>query len=140
MKVIFYKGRKRLFNRITADWTQGPYSHCEAVVAENPDGTVTCWSASAMDKGVRSKTMVLNPENWDVLEINSSVAPVQAWFAEREGAAYDNWGLVGFLFRPIKGAEGKFFCSEALAASLGYKDAWRFDPNALYAVLSSRSL
>ena len=136
MKVIFYKGRKRLFDRAVADWTRGKYSHCEAVVAEFPDGSVTCWSASFMDKGIRPKTMILNPDNWDTLEIEADVTQVQAWFASRNGTAYDWWGLMGFIFRPIKGSDVKQFCSGALAASVGLPEPWRFDPNTLHAVFS----
>ena len=29
----------------------------------------------------------------------------------------------------------KWFCSEAIADCLGYRDAWRFDPNTLFVVL-----
>ena len=34
-----------------------------------------------------------------------------------------------------RGSTSKWFCSEAVADCLGYRDAWRFDPNTLFVVL-----
>lgn len=53
--------------------------------------------------------------------------------------------LTSYLFAPlialpvfvrrVRGSDSKWFCSEAIADCLGYRDAWRFDPNTLFVVL-----
>ena len=44
--------------------------------------------------------------------------------------------LVNSFFRwRERGSDSKWFCSEAIADCLGYRDAWRFDPNTLFVVL-----
>ena len=43
-------------------------------------------------------------------------------------------GLFGWRWRE-RGSNSKWFCSEAIADCLGYRDAWRFDPNTLFVVL-----
>lgn len=138
MKIIFYRGRTRLFNRAVSFLTSGPYSHCEVVIDELSDGSVVSWSSSHLDGGVRRKVMLLNADNWDVLEIPGDASTVAAWFEAHKGCGYDSLGLAGFIFRPIRGFSEKYFCSEAVAASLGVTEPWRFDPNTLAAMLSSR--
>ena len=32
VKIAFYKGKSRLFNKVVSWWTRGPYSHTELVV------------------------------------------------------------------------------------------------------------
>ncbi len=130
MQIAFYKGRTRLFNRLTAWWTNGPYSHCELVV----DGV--CWSSSFMDGGVRVKKMDLDPDRWDVIDVPGDVTAAQQWFSDHHGDDYDVLGLFGFLWRPWRDDKDRWFCSEALAAALGFADAWRFCPNTLHAALS----
>ena len=45
-------------------------------------------------------------------------------------------GLLGFVWRRQAGEQRKWFCSEAVAAMLGYDDPWRFDPMTLYVTLT----
>lgn len=130
MQIAFYKGRTRLFNRLTAWWTNGPYSHCELVV----DGF--CWSSSFMDGGVRVKKMELDPDHWDFIEVPGDADAAQQWFSDHHFDDYDTLGLFGFLWRPWRDDKDRWFCSEALAAALGFADPWRFCPNTLHAALS----
>lgn len=130
MQIAFYKGRRRLFNRLTAWWTNGPYSHCELIV----EGV--CWSSSFMDGGVRGKRMNLNLEHWDVIEVAGNAADAQQWFFNHFGDDYDVLGLVGFVWRPWRDNKDRWVCSEAIAAALGFVQPWRFCPNTLYAALS----
>ena len=136
IKVLFYKGRSRAFNRAVSSWTRGNYSHCEIVAEEHQDGTATCWSSSFQDGGVRCKRMNLHMENWDTLIVPGDLETVVRWFEAHEGDKYDWLGLIGFVFRPIKGFANRTFCSEALAASIGLSEPWRFDPNTLYCALN----
>lgn len=130
MQLAFYKGRTRIFNRLTAWWTNGPYSHCELVV----DGV--CWSSSFMDGGVRRKLIDLNPEHWDIIEVEGDVGAAVAWFEAHEGQGYDLLGLIGFVWRPWRDDKARWVCSEALAAAAGFIESWRFCPNTLHAALS----
>ena len=60
---------------------------------------------------------------------------IKAWFVRESGRKYDYLAWLGFLFRRERGSDSKWFCSEAIADCLGYRDAWRFDPNTLFVVL-----
>lgn len=137
MQLAFYKGRHRglpgWFDAAVRWWTRGPYSHVELVL---DDGT--CWSSSARDGGVRTKAIDLGSGNWDLVPVVQDAAAARAWFAAHAGAGYDYLGLFGFVWRRSYGAGSRWFCSEAVAAALGYRDAWRFDPNTL-AVAVARS-
>lgn len=135
IKIIFYKGRTRLFNRAVSDWTRGPYSHCELIAQEHEDGSVTCWSSSFQDGGVRVRRMVLDPDNWDTLVVPGDLDAAIRWFEAHEGDKYDWLALVGFVFRPIKGFDNRVFCNESISEAIGMSDGWRFDPNSFHAAL-----
>lgn len=140
MRVAFYKGSERLFNRAAAWWLCGPYSHCELILGTDAAGLSICASSSMMDGGVRIKHMRLDPEHWDFIEIDGAAAAALArawtWLAEHEGEAYDFLGLAGFVARVLGEDKRRSTCSEAVAAMLGMPDSWRFDPCSLYAALS----
>ena len=137
MKVAFYKGRKRLFNRLVSWWLKGPYSHCELVIRVDEAGRAHCLSSSFMDGGVRMKVMHLNPDHWDVVPVASHASPshVYQWAHDHAEAGYDLLGLLGFVWRRQTGAQTKWFCSEAVADVLGFHEPWRFDPCVLHAAL-----
>ena len=136
MRAAFYKGRKRLFNRLTAWWLRGPYSHCELIMGADAQGRSICASSSFMDGGVRVKHMHLDPEHWDVIEVAGSADAARDWLVEHCGQGYDVLGLVGFIARVLGQSKRRWFCSEAVAAMLDIPDAWRFDPCSLWAALS----
>jgi hypothetical protein len=141
MKLAFYKGTKKgipgLYNRFVRWWDNGLYSHVELVFGDGMSA-----SSSFIDKGVRIKHIEYNEANWDFLELPSSLDEVAArrWFVENTGKPYDLLGNLGFLWRPLKGLSGAFFCSEADSMSLQFTEAWRFSPNLLYIVFSNRSI
>ena len=144
MKIAFYRYPadsvwwKVLHHKLVCWWTRGKYSHVEIVLASSKDG-YTCASSSARDGGVRIKTIKTMPTTkWDFVEIPMSddgLARVRAWFERESGKKYDYLAWLGFLFRRVRGSTTKWFCSEAIADCLGYRDAWRFDPNTLFVVL-----
>lgn len=130
MKFAFYKGRGTLIDRLIRWWQRGPYSHVEAVLADNADGTFEC--ASAMrGTGIRIASIALPATDWNFVEAPGDVDVVRAWFAARAGAGYDWLGVFGFVLRPVGQEAGRYFCSEAIAAALGVSEPWRFDPNGL---------
>lgn len=138
MQVAFYKGRTRLFDRVTQLWLRGNYSHCELVLETDATGRYVCASSSMMDGGVRVKHMTLNPDHWDVVSVSGSADAAWAWLRKHEGAGYDYLGLLGFVARALGHHPGRFICSEAVAEMLGMADGWRFDPCSLYAALAWR--
>lgn len=132
MNLAFYKGRSRLFNRLTQWWLAGEYSHVEAVLGTDENGLYVCASSSMMDGGVRVKHMRLDPEHWDILEISTDPKLAWQWLEEHEGEGYDYLGLVGFISRAVDHDQKRWFCSEAIASMLGIEESWRFDPCVLY--------
>ncbi len=136
MKVAFYKARGTLVDRAIRWWQRGPYSHVEAVLADNGDGTFEC-ASSVRSAGVRVAPITLPSSDWDILDISADVDAVRAWFTAHAGARYDWMGIFGFVMRPIGGEPGRYFCSEAIASALGIGEPWRLDPNALADVVRS---
>ena len=137
--VAFYKGRKRLFNRLTAWWLKGAYSHVELILGADESGMAICASSSMMDGGVRVKHMRLDPAHWDIVPVGGDPAQAWAWLREHEGEGYDYLGLVGFIVRAIGHDKSRWVCSEAVAAMLGIPEPWRFDPCSLHAALSRQT-
>ena len=67
---------------------------------------------------------------------------VLGWLTSQEGMTFVgvSVAVAGFLVNSFfrwreRGSDSKWFCSEAIADCLGYRDAWRFDPNTLFVVL-----
>lgn len=136
MLVAFYKGTRPglagIYNRLVRWWTKGPYSHCELVFTDGLSA-----SASFMDGGVRFKYIEFDSERWDFVPVPASLEPdARRWFREHQGNAYDLRGNFHFLVSAVGDDSGKWFCNEAVGAALGISDAWRFDPNSFYAVMS----
>lgn len=134
MHVAFYKGRKRLFNRLVSWYLRGPYSHCELVL-EARNGMSFCASSSFLDGGVRVKWIALDPEHWDIIPVVGSPVAATMWAMEHEEDGYDLRGLLGFVWRRVGEERGKWFCNEAVGAMLGFPDSWRFDPMSFWAAL-----
>jgi uncharacterized protein YycO len=87
---------------------------------------------------VRAAVIDLDSADWVIVDIKTT--PEQdlnaaLWFNQHMGQPYDVRGLFGFVLRRIPGDKGKWFCSEAVAASLGFEESWRFDPCTFYTVL-----
>lgn len=133
MQMAFYKGKKRLFNRLTRLWLRGPYSHCELILGTDHNGLAICASSSFMDGGVRIKHMPLNPDHWDIVEVGGDANNAWHWLYQHLGDKYDLLGFVGFIFRILGHEKSRWVCSEAVAAMIGVPDAWRFDPCSLHA-------
>lgn len=138
VQVALYKGRSRLFDRVVQWWTRGPYSHVEIVTHRSYSGAAACISSSWLDGGVRGKWIHLRPDRWDVFEVEGDSQAAIAWLERHQGKPYDTLGLLGFVFRPMKDNRRRWFCSEAVAAILGYPEPWRFSPNDLANVLTKR--
>lgn len=133
--IALYKGPGHWTNALIRRWQRSPYSHCE-LVEPYGGGQYECWSASAMDGGVRRKVMALDPAHWEVYELrNFSGARAELWFQANIGKGYDLLGLLGFAWRPWRGDRGGYWCSEAVAAALGFEEPFRYDVAMLASVV-----
>lgn len=125
--IALYIGPGRWPNALIRRWQRSPYSHCEVITSVVAD-QYECWSASAQDGGVRRKVMTLNPAHWELyLMRRADPDKVRAWFFDHEGDGYDLLGLLGFAWRPWRGERSKWWCSEAAAAAMGFREPFRFD-------------
>jgi hypothetical protein len=140
VQIAFYKGTRPgiegLFSRAVRWWTNGPFSHCEAVLVTDIAGRAWCASSSFIDGGVRLKWIDLAPEHWTLIDVDADPQLVHGWYTAHAGAKYDIGALIGFVGRRGDGSKDKFMCSESVAAALGFPEAWRLDPNTLHAVLT----
>ena len=140
--LALYKGRNRgktpreQWQRLM-DWavrwaTNGQYSHCEIAVKHSFADDYHCYSASLRDGGVRSKTMPLPADKWDLLEIRDVDAYDKVWalFQQTRGAKYDYCGALGLVL-PIRQARQRWFCSEWCAKALELGQPEKFSPNRL---------
>lgn len=140
--LALYKGRKRgktpreQWQRLM-DWavrwaTNGQYSHCEIAVKHSFADDYHCYSASLRDGGVRSKTMRLPDDKWDLIPIRDVDAYDKVWalFQATRGAKYDYCGALGLVL-PIRQARQRWFCSEWCAKALELGQPEKFSPNRL---------
>ena len=137
MRAAFYKatrpGLQGIYSRAVRWVDRGPYSHCELVFSDGQSA-----SASWMDGGVRFKRIDYDPAHWDFIEIPAYLeSAARAWFELHEGEPYDLQGNLRFAFFMVSESPDGRFCSEALAAALGLREAWRLGPNGLAALLLS---
>jgi hypothetical protein len=134
-----YKGKPKglkdaLINKGIQWACKGVYSHCEIVLGDSPHTEpAECISASGMDSGVRLKTMKLNPDHWDLIELDLDPKKVEEWLRNNIGKQYDYLGTARFVFPFfLREHPDKWFCSEACADIIGFSEPWRFDPCSLY--------
>lgn len=139
MKLAMYKGPPtELVHTISHEGiclvTGSDYSHAELVFGElDRHGKCLCASASARDHGVRFKNIdLVTSGRWDLYPIKGDEAAAYRWFTEHQGAGYDYFGL-GWFILPIDQINDpkRYFCSEAIAAALGYARPLKFHPQRL---------
>ena len=138
MKLASYKatrpGLQGIYSRAVRVVDRGPYSHCELIFSDGLSA-----SASYIDKGVRFKKIDYSqhPEHWDIIDLPGfDEARARSWFEVNEGAPYDLLGNVRFVLPLVPESDIGWFCSEALLAALGFREAWRHGPNGAAAVLA----
>lgn len=139
MQVAFYKSKHRPLNRLIAWWLAGDYSHVELVLGQDQAGNSVCASSSMMDGGVRVKHMKMNPDHWDIVQVDGDEAAAWDWLRAHDGEPYDYFGFLGQVARFLGQQQARWLCHESVAAMLGYDQAHRLDPCALHAVLTHSS-
>lgn len=133
MRLCLYRGpandsvKHALGHWLTRIATVSAYSHCELEI----DGI--CFSSSIRDGGVRSRVIadLETSEHWDLFSIAGDVAKARAWFDAHDGQGYDWTGAAGSVLRWIPKEPNRWFCSEAIAASLGLEHPEKFTPQGL---------
>lgn len=134
IRVAFRYDDPRLFSRLVTWFRGGDSAHCEAS-HEWTGLWHTCTSSSFIDEGVRQKRIYLSPTKWRIYEIpDVSAADVDAWFNLNHNKKYDVLGLVGFIWRRIKGSVNRLFCSEAVADILRLPSPHLYDLEVLESV------
>lgn len=118
--------------------TRSSFSHVELIEGPARLGEqAVCLSSSGRDGGVREKEILLNPESWELIAVNSDPAGVGDFIRSRIGARYDYLGIVmSQIFALARHDEAKWFCSEICAAALGMANAQRMSPQSLYDVVT----
>lgn len=117
------------------------------------DGAYWCASAVSFERlpawshrragkigGIRFKRIRLEPERWEVKPYKHCAKTAAIWFLGHEGAAYD-WGqILGFIYWPVAclfpQKEGRWTCSAATAACVGYTRPELFHPAIVRAMVS----
>ena len=131
VQLALYKGKGLIGNALIRWWTGSQYSHCELVV----DGI--CYSSSLMDKGVRKKVIDLKPENWDLVDLPSYLAPgVLEYFELTKCQKYGWLDLIrSQIFNTASDEEGTSFCSEWCAKAIGIPSPTIYSPKTLHLLL-----
>lgn len=127
MKLAMYKGKGKIGNAIIRWWTKSNYSHCEIVIDDY------CYSSSLMDGGVRKKSINLDPDKWDLIDLDVfSESQVLYYFEKTKGNKY-GWLdlLINQLFNKADNRSKSDFCSEWIAAALGIPDSVIHSPKTL---------
>lgn len=138
--LALYRGRKEIhrpFDLLArfSDWltrkiTKGPYSHCEVAI---PAGfnMYFCYSSSVRDGGVRLKAMELPADKWDLVEVDDvTEQQVKDLYRRTRGCKYDWLGAIGVVLK-IRQNQKRWFCSEWVAAALGFALPHLYSPNDL---------
>lgn len=135
MKLAMYKGPAKgllpnLAHLAICLRSFSKYSHCEIVFTEpNINGYAVCASSSWRDGGVRFKSIKLDSGHWDLIDLPGyDVEYAKAWFDNHIGKKYDVKGLLFFILPIRLESRNKYFCSEACAAALKLKKAFKLYP------------
>ncbi len=132
VKLALYTGKKHLMNRLICGWAGSDFSHMELVV----DGL--CYSSSALDGGVRCKTIDLTDGNWLIVPLpGANPARIESHYLKTRTRSYGYWDLfTGQVLHIGVGDDDRGdFCSEwCFEAATGIPVGKHFSP-AVAAVL-----
>lgn len=140
MMIAFYKGPESPLGWAIRWRTGSPYSHSEVVLEGGAGQVSTCFSATVRE-GVRVKTIRLEPDEWDLVEVPHNAVIAQHIEAMKRQATkpYDVLGVLTFG-SPWASAQGKrrWFCSELCAAAIGLPNPWSYSPAGLHRALTEQ--
>lgn len=133
-QAAFYTGTKPgipgVYNRLVRKRGRGLYSHVELVFSDGMWG-----SSSFMDGGVHLRP-VKPSADWHYIDLPPELEDyARKYIEDRIGRGYDIMGNVHLTIGFVSNDPIKEFCSEIAAGALQLPESWRFEPNALAAVL-----
>ena len=137
IKLAFYIGNRKknhkatLLDAVICLLTKSDYSHVELIYhLDYSNMHAKAWSASPIDGGVRSTTIRLNPDHWDVFVLRGEFVTdrLHEWFEQHNGKKYDWLGAVGVRFPVFRQDRNKWFCTEIISTYLGVKRPRRMSP------------
>ena len=111
-----------LWHHAVCWWTGDIHSHCEMVIKG------VCYSSSNRDGGVRAKVIDLTTGRWDFYLVDGDEDEALAWFKLHMGQGYDWLGPCRFVLPLLPHFLRRWFCSEAIAAALGWHKPHRVRP------------
>ena len=136
MKIAFYKGKGKLFNRLIRWYTKSQYSHAELIIRDLGNGYYLGGSSSAMEGGVRMKAIKFSSENWTIVDVPfGNTVDSYHWYCDNGGAKYDWLGVfkqLKFLNKFIKNPSKKSYCNESVAESVGLLDLGTINPQEFF--------
>lgn len=131
MKIASFKGKGNLVDWAIRKATGGIYSHNEAILEELGDGYCLCASSNP-GNGVRIKVVFISSEDWDVVDVPQwDAEKCRQWFLKHLEANYDYAGAINFIFKAAHQDKKRWFCSEAIADSLGIPYSSNYSPSNL---------
>lgn len=135
--LAFRKGSDTLLGSLIRLRTGSIYSHVELVLDGGIDQVSTCFSASWMDDGVRTRKIRLAGDNWDVVPVHLNLNRVADLQRSEDGKPYDRMGILtwGTPFASLQDKD-RWFCSELAAEALRYGKPWTESPASLAADLT----
>lgn len=142
MRLLFSAPRS-IGSRLIRWFTWSEWSHVDVVMGRQVYGAV-------FPRGVRWDSVAAQVQRSTRHEyVDIQLTPEQeqaanAWLMDQGGKGYDWTAILGFLFRRNWQDEGRWFCSELVAAALDHaghpvikRESWRVSPQALYESICS---
>jgi len=137
MKLALFKGTRPgvagLFSIACRWWLGGPYTHAELIFSDG-----MCGTSRSVEGGVVLRPLEFDPKDWDFFDVIGDEAAARHWFEVHKGEGFDYLGLLAFVWRRDIHRPLMWFCGEAISASLGVREPWRFDTCHLPILLGQR--
>lgn len=117
-----------LSHRVACHLDHSPYSHGELVFKTGKS------ASSVIGEGVRFKDIKYSSGAWDFFTLPDELEPAaHAWFMRHVGAPYDHMGMFRFGFGVLPQSPTRWFCTEAISASLGWSKPHIYGPDGVRA-------
>jgi hypothetical protein len=128
MELAFYRGSGTLYDKLIRWWTGSQFSHVE-IVLERREDSVTLFSSSPRDGGVRVKDCALDTAKWEFYVVPGEFPK---GLMDYVGAKYDWLGIFGSQFFAAGwNLKRRWFCSEICGAAIGLDQPQRYSPEGL---------
>lgn len=135
MKIAFYKGTSTIYEKIISWKTESPYTHCVAILDEISDGYCRVGASDPSMNGVYIYIDRFPADLWDIIDVPSiDIEKSREWFKQHSGQGYAYRSIINLVL-PVGASDDRWFCDEAILASMGMNQPWRYDPAGLVSIL-----